>query len=176
MQYYGYKNIEKEVLEYDITSDDIIQKLDEAVSNREVDVIIGGPPCQAYSTAGRVRDKVGMEKDARNFLFESYVKILEYYKPKMFVFENVTGILSAKVQGEYIFPKVLKALGHLYNVIDDPNTILFNTANFGVPQTRKRIIIMGIRKDITNIDIQDVYKNVIKTHYDPEMPIEERGG
>lgn len=85
MAYYGYKNICQEVIEKDITSDDILTYIDEAVSGRDVDVIIGGPPCQAYSTAGRVRDSKGMASDPRNFLFESYVKILEHYRPKFFV-------------------------------------------------------------------------------------------
>lgn len=176
MNYYGYKNVDKEVIEYDITADDIIERIDNAVNGRNVDIIIGGPPCQAYSTAGRVRDGKGMAKDARNFLFESYVKILEHYKPKLFVFENVTGILSAKVNDEYIFPKVIKALGNCYNVSDDPKTILFNTANYGVPQIRKRIIIMGVRKDIQDLDVLDLYNAVEKTHYDPEMPEDVRGG
>ena len=56
MKYYGYKNSDKEVIENDITANDIIQKIDKAVKGRNVDIIIGGPPCQAYSTAGRVRD------------------------------------------------------------------------------------------------------------------------
>ena len=86
MKHYGYKDIDKEVIEHDITADDIIEKIDYAVNGRDVDMIIGGPPCQAYSTAGRVRDKVGMATDARNYLFESYVKILEHYRPKLFVF------------------------------------------------------------------------------------------
>ncbi|MCQ2258427.1 MAG: DNA cytosine methyltransferase [Bacteroidaceae bacterium] len=175
MKHYGYKNTEKEVIEHDITADDIIEKIDFAVNGRDVDIIIGGPPCQAYSTAGRVRDKVGMATDARNYLFESYVKILEHYKPKLFVFENVTGILSAKANGEAIFPQVIKALGKEYKVIGNPDTILFNTANYGVPQIRKRIIIMGVRKDIDGIEAKDLYKNVIKTHYDPDMQETERG-
>ena len=61
-----------------------------------IDVIIGGPPCQAYSIAGRVRDENGMKNDYRNYLFESYIKVLERYTPKAFLFENVPGILSAK--------------------------------------------------------------------------------
>lgn len=81
MLYYGYDEAVKEVIEYDITSTDILEKIDEAVHGRSVDIIIGGPPCQAYSTAGRVRDSKGMAIDPRNYLFESYVKILEYYKP-----------------------------------------------------------------------------------------------
>lgn len=174
MKHYGYKNIDKEVIEYDITSEDIIERIDTAVNGRDVDMIIGGPPCQSFSTAGRVRDKVGMATDARNYLFESYVKILGHYKPKLFIFENVTGILSAKANGEAIFPQVIKALGKDYKVIDDPCTLLFNTANYGVPQIRKRIIIMGVRKDIDGINAADLYKNVLKTHYDPDMPEIER--
>lgn len=175
MKHYGYKDIEREVIEHDITADDIIERIDAAVNGRAVDMIIGGPPCQAYSTAGRVRDKVGMATDARNYLFESYVKILEHYRPKLFVFENVTGILSAKANGKEIFPQVIKALGKEYKVIGDPDTILFNTANYGVPQIRKRIIIMGVRKDIEGIEAKELYQNVIKTHYDPDMPESERG-
>ena len=85
MKYYGYKDFEKEVVEYDITAKDILSRIDEAVNGRDVDIIIGGPPCQAYSTAGRVRDGKKMATDPRNYLFESYVKILEHYKPKYFV-------------------------------------------------------------------------------------------
>ena len=176
MRYYGYKNIDKEVVEGDITSPDIISRIDEAVNGREVDMIIGGPPCQAYSTAGRVRDKKGMENDARNFLFESYVKILEHYLPKLFVFENVTGLFSAKVGGESILPKVISALGKHYEVISDPEKIVFNTSNYGVPQIRKRIILIGIRKDIKSLNISDIYNSITKTHYDPEMPDSDRKG
>lgn len=176
MRHYGYQNIDREVVEGDITSNNIISRIEEAVSGRKVDIIIGGPPCQAYSTAGRVRDKAGMEKDARNFLFESYVKILEHYMPKMFVFENVTGLLSAKVGGEAILPKVIKALGKHYTLLDDPARIVFNTSNYGVPQIRKRIILIGIRKDISCVDISNLYNSIKKTHYDPEMPESERKG
>ena len=56
MKFYGYKDYDKEVIEHDITSDDILERIDNVVNGRTVDIIIGGPPCQAYSTAGRVRD------------------------------------------------------------------------------------------------------------------------
>lgn len=176
MRFYGYKNIEQGVIEYDITSDDIIEKIESATKGDTPDVIIGGPPCQAYSTAGRVRDGKGMSRDPRNFLFESYVKILEHFRPKFFVFENVTGILSAKVNGESIFPQVLKALGKEYKLLKDPDILLHNTANFGVPQNRKRIIIMGVRKDIVEKEAIDLYDEVKKTHYDPEMDVLQRKG
>ena len=174
MKFYGYKNVDKEVIEHDITADDIIEKIEEATQGKFPDIIIGGPPCQAYSTAGRVRDGKGMAKDPRNFLFESYVKILEYFRPKFFVFENVTGILSAKVNGKHILPQVLNALGKEYKLINEPNILLHNTANYGVPQIRKRIIIMGVRKDIDGKEAIDLYNSVEKTHYDPDMDVSER--
>ena len=175
MKYYGYKNIEKEVIEHDITADDILEKLDNAIKGRSVDIIIGGPPCQAYSTAGRVRDGKRMAADARNYLFESYVRILEYYKPKFFVFENVTGLLNAKVEGAPIFPKVIKALGNKYKVLSDPQILVHNTADYGVPQLRKRVIIIGVRHDIDK-DVTQLYRDVVKSHWDPEMPENERKG
>ena len=64
--------------------------LDEIVGDKNVDLIVGGPPCQAYSMAGRVRDKNGMQDDYRNFLFESYVKMVNHFQPKSFVFENIS--------------------------------------------------------------------------------------
>lgn len=176
MAYYGYPNIEREVIEKDITSADILTDIDNAVAGRSVDVIIGGPPCQAYSTAGRVRDSKGMASDPRNFLFESYVKILEYFRPKFFVFENVTGLLSARVNGKPIMPSIMSALGNSYKIINDPNILVHNTADYGVPQIRKRVIIMGVRKDIATKEVIDLYNGVVKTHWNPETDTVERKG
>lgn len=176
MAYYGYSNIEREVIEKDITSADILTDIDNAVAGRSVDVIIGGPPCQAYSTAGRVRDAKGMASDPRNFLFESYVKILEHFRPKFFVFENVTGLLSARVNGKPIMPSIMSALGNSYKLINDPNILVHNTADYGVPQIRKRVIIMGVRKDITTKEALDLYNGVVKTHWNPETDHVERKG
>lgn len=176
MKHYGYKNADKEVVEHDITADDILERIESAVVGRDVDVIIGGPPCQAYSTAGRVRDSKGMASDPRNFLFESYVKILEHYCPKFFVFENVTGVLSANVNGNPIFPRIVKALGNKYKVLNDPSILVHNTADYGVPQIRKRVIIMGVRKDIAKVEVEQLYKDVVKTHYNPETSDNEQKG
>lgn len=175
MKFYGYKDYNREVIEHDITSDDILERIDNAVNGRTVDIIIGGPPCQAYSTAGRVRDGKKMASDPRNYLFESYVKILEYYSPKFFVFENVTGLLSAQVKNAPIFPKVLKALGNKYNVIGNPEVLVHNTADYGVPQLRKRVIIIGVRKDIDK-SAEELYKSIIKTHWNPETLSNEKKG
>ncbi|MBR5080815.1 MAG: DNA cytosine methyltransferase [Bacteroidales bacterium] len=175
MKYYGYKDYDKEVIEHDITSKDILERIDDAVAGRTVDIIIGGPPCQAYSTAGRVRDGKKMATDPRNYLFESYVKILEHYNPKYFVFENVTGLLSAQVNNAPIFPKVLKALGKKYKVVGTPEILVHNTADYGVPQIRKRVIIIGVRKDLVKDPLR-LYEDIVKTHWNPETPIDERQG
>ena len=169
MRYYGYsiEEVEKSVIHQDITSDDVISRLHNAVGDNSVDLIIGGPPCQAYSSAGRARDFNGMKKDPRNFLFEHYVKILNEFLPKFFVFENVTGILTANVNNELIINKVFAELGKNYKLADT-SQLEFNTAEYGVPQTRRRIIIMGIRKDLP-ITPKELYDSIKKTHYLPEL-------
>lgn len=75
-----------------------------------IDVIIGGPPCQAYSVAGRVRDENGMRDDYRNYLFEHYLSVVNRYRPKVFVFENVPGILSAAPDGTPITDLIKQGL------------------------------------------------------------------
>ncbi len=175
MKHYGFPNADNAVLEYDITSDDIIERIDALLKGENADIIIGGPPCQAYSTAGRARDEKGMKEDPRNFLFESYVKILNHYLPKFFVFENVTGILTANVKGKQIIDLVVGALSENYNVDFSPEVCVLNSANYGVPQIRKRVIILGVRKDIP-ITPQTIYNSIRKTHYDPEMNEEQRKG
>ncbi len=80
MKYYGYSDADEAVLEIDITREDVIECIDKAVKGQEVDVIIGGPPCQAYSSLGRAKADNAMQDDQRNYLFESYVKVLNYYK------------------------------------------------------------------------------------------------
>lgn len=121
----------------------IFNKIDNISSNNEIDLIIGGPPCQAYSVIGRARDPKNMEDDKRNFLYLQYVKFLKKYKPKMFVFENVPGILSAK-NGEHFenIKKAIKQAGYTfeYKILD--------AKDFGVLQSRKRVIIIGWLKEL----------------------------
>ena len=78
------------------TINDIFQKVDCLKGDQNVDLIIGGPPCQAYSVAGRARMGKAVEDDPRNELYKYYVQFLARYQPKMFVFENVLGIITAK--------------------------------------------------------------------------------
>lgn len=113
-----------------------------------VDLIIGGPPCQAYSIAGRVRDEHGMRDDYRNFLFESYVKVVKQYKPKAFVFENVPGILSAMPTGEPIIKIIQKTFDEAgYVVLSNLENAIIDFSEYGVPQNRKRIIILGLSRN-----------------------------
>lgn len=165
MSHYGYNDAEESVLEIDITSKNVITKISKVVGNRDVDLIIGGPPCQSFSTLGRAKDGDGMINDPRNYLFESYIKVLDKFKPKVFVFENVTGLLSAKINGELIVTKILKELGKNYKLISKPNSMVLNSADYGVPQIRKRVIIIGVRKDI-DISPEQIYDGIKKTHCD----------
>ncbi|MFI3202260.1 MAG: DNA cytosine methyltransferase [Eubacteriales bacterium] len=176
MRYYQYSDeeIEKSVLNLDITSDNIVKEIDSAVGINKVDVIIGGPPCQAYSSLGRAKDENAMVNDPRNYLFESYVKVLNYYRPKLFVFENVMGMLTAKVNDELIVNKIIETLSENYKVKLEAKLNVLNSVNYGVPQTRKRVIIIGVRNDL-NIEIEDIYNNILKTHYSPETPNKDLG-
>ena len=100
-----------------------------------VDLIIGGPPCQAYSVAGRIRDENGMKEDYRNYLFESYLEIVNRYKPKAIIFENVQGMLSAAPDGTPIIDKIRQGfLGEGYMLLENFSNAVFDVVDFGVPQ------------------------------------------
>jgi len=134
--------INKEISESSLP--EIFNTIDNELNGEEVDLIIGGPPCQAYSIVGRARKD--MESDPRNHLYKHYVKFLEKYEPKMFVFENVPGILSAK-NGEYLC-EIFKAVRNAgYEVAIPPKKHL-NAKDFGVLQDRKRVIIIGWKKEL----------------------------
>lgn len=113
-----------------------------------IDVIIGGPPCQAYSIAGRVRDENGMRDDYRNYLFESYLEVVKRYRPKAFIFENVPGILSAKPGNRPII-EVIKENFDIagYEVLDELRDAIIDFTEYGIPQNRSRIIILGLSRE-----------------------------
>ena len=102
-----------------------------------------------------------MKNDYRNFLFESYIKVVDRYRPKVIVFENVEGLLSAIPTGEKITDLIRKAFDDIgYEIIDDLRKFaLFNLSEFGIPQNRKRIIIIGVRRDIISIDYQAILRD-----------------
>ena len=163
MLYYGYNGAEKSVLQADITNHDILDKIKQLAGETKTDVIIGGPPCQSFSTLGRAKDDFSMKNDPRNYLFKSYVNILNKLKPKIFVFENVPGLMTAKLNSSLILNNILEELKAEYNVLGDLKTMLLNSANYGVPQIRKRIIIIGTRKCLKT-NPEEVYRNIQITH------------
>ncbi len=147
----------------------IFDKIDSLRGKQTIDLIIGGPPCQAYSVIGRSRDENRMQGDSRNYLFQEYAKFLEYYQPKYFVFENVIGLLSAKTKdGDsylQIMLKLFKKKGFCteYNVLE--------AKNFGVLQNRKRVILIGkkngekgfypeFEKVETNVNVSEIFKDL----------------
>lgn len=138
-------------------------------------VVIGGPPCQAYSLVGRARNK-GItdyiaEEDHRHYLYKEYLKVLHKVQPKVFVMENVKGILSSKVGGQHIFPTILndlsnpaKALGQrggskykIHSLVDgvtndllggSGSDYIIKSEDYGIPQARHRVILLGVRNDV----------------------------
>ncbi len=131
-----------------------------------IDIIIGGPPCQAYSVAGRVRDENGMKDDYRNYLFEHYLNVVNRYKPRVFIFENVPGLLSAMPDGTPITRLIRQGFeGIGYEIVDDLKAYAkINASDYGVPQHRERLIILGIRKNICEKPqeiLHDFYKNIL---------------
>ena len=165
---YNDSEINSSVLCGDLTKKETKLFIKERVGKQNVEVIIGGPPCQSFSSVGRAQDKKSMRDDPRNFLFKSYLEIVEKFMPKVFVFENVSGILSAKPNGVPIFPQIIEEMSKYFDVCDDKETILLNSAHYGVPQVRKRVILIAVRKDL-NFKSKDVYNKIIKTHYCPQM-------
>ena len=132
------------------------------VGNKTVDLIIGGPPCQAYSIAGRAQDKNSMKDDYRNFLFESFVKVVNEFKPKLFVFENVPGMLSAEPGGIKVTERVYKAFSEIGYEISLPENLknnVYSANDFEVPQKRRRLIIVGTNKT-RGLNLKEVYSSI----------------
>jgi len=141
-------------------------------------VLIGGPPCQAFSLMGRARNKgkegYVPEEDHRHFLYQEYLKIIEEFLPAVFVMENVKGILSSKINGEPIFNKIkedlenpgkalnkdVKSTYKIYSLVSkndehegaksfqDPHDFIIKSEDYGIPQARHRVILLGVRDDI----------------------------
>ena len=189
-----HKNAKNEVVRFDIQRTEelingfedkeygIHEGLSKLIGNQNVDVIVGGPPCQAYSLAGRIRDEHGMKEDYRNYLFESYINIVNFFKPKFFVFENVIGLISAAPDGYPIVNRIKDTfLQAGYKVADNFRDTLFEVADYGVPQHRKRVIIIGVRiedfgDDVTSQMISDFYMNVMPSLRKPQRTVADAIG
>ena len=130
------------------TLQDIFSQINSLLGSQEIDLIIGGPPCQAYSHIGRARCPNRMKGDPRNNLYIFYAKFLKKYKPKYFVFENVPGLLSATNENGESYLKLMENLFREHGYKTEPKTL--NAKDYGIPQNRKRIILVG--KKGTSID------------------------
>lgn len=136
-------------------------------------ILIGGPPCQAYSLVGRARSRSKRdyvpEQDARHYLFREYIRVLDRLRPAAFVMENVKGLLSSTVESRLVFEMLMESLaslgsarGHFYELrairvqagraslqeAHEPKDFIVRAEEFGVPQRRHRVIIIGIRSDL----------------------------
>jgi DNA (cytosine-5)-methyltransferase 1 len=189
-----WKAAENEALKLELGSTDDPRSLDsrlDAIRENYGDniVLIGGPPCQAYSLVGRARNK-GVEgysasEDARHFLYREYIRILKRLRPAAFVMENVKGLLSSAVDGQRMFDMVLRDLqsvganGKSYRVValgpqsnssgersEHPQSTDFvvRTEAFGLPQARHRVIVVGIRHDLSkNLDEKALTAGLLKS-------------
>lgn len=173
-----YRAAVKEALRLELGKDNdkIVKAIQNEIGNDDC-ILIGGPPCQAYSTVGVARNKGNKDydpaKDHRNFLYKEYLAVIAKFQPKIFVMENVKGMLSAKVNGKLIYKDIFadlqtptKASGesplegrpdHSYRIFSlvnegedtlKPQDYVVKSEQFGIPQNRHRVILLGIRDDI----------------------------
>ncbi|MFZ2970473.1 MAG: DNA (cytosine-5-)-methyltransferase [Minisyncoccia bacterium] len=133
-----YKNNHKATIlvEGDITKKDIKEKLYRSIKNKKIDIIIGGPPCQGFSYAGK-----RIIEDPRNFLFKEFVEIVKKVKPKVILIENVEGILTSN-DGK-TFESIKESFSELGYKMHGKKML---AVKFGVPQKRKRVVIIGVLK------------------------------
>ena len=168
------QELKKSVINESIGKDNnkkIFKQIDEIKGGKKIDLLVGGPPCQAYSLIGRATDKDGMRNDDRNYLYIQYAEFLKKYKPKVFVFENVLGLLSAKDKnGEKYLNKML----NLFREIGyETEYELLNANDFGVLQNRKRVILIGkrgrkkgfypkFRKNNLTVSVEEIFRGLPK--------------
>lgn len=150
----------------------INSKVAHAIGNTRTWVLIGGPPCQAYSTIGRARnhnrplEDYDPDGDVRFELYREYVSIIAQHRPAVFVLENVRGLLSASRKNQSIFDRMVDDLKSpvegceysIYSVSQEPSRLdneprphdfVVRSENYGIPQARHRVIILGVRNDIS---------------------------
>lgn len=146
--------------------EEIDQRIVEGLQGEKDWVLIGGPPCQAYSLVGRSRVGGINENDHRVLLYKEYLRIIAVHQPAVFVMENVKGLLSAKVKGEKIFHNILRDLENpsiafnehisskykIYSLVKTTakmdSDYLIKSELYGIPQKRHRVILLGVREDI----------------------------
>ncbi len=132
------------------------------LNGEKVDLIIGGPPCQAYSIAGRAQDKNSMKLDYRNYLFESFLAVVKALEPEAFIFENVPGLLSAKPGDIPVTNRIFEAFDKAGYRIRNPNQLkraVYDSSDFNVPQKRNRVIIVGVKKN-GPLNLEKMYASI----------------
>jgi len=175
------KSISKIIIAAEFGKDNfktIIRKIESAKEFHRVSrihVVVGGPPCQPYSLAGRSRDPDRMKNDNRYFLYEYYLKILKNIQPDFFVFENVPGLITANTKGQQIFSRMLqdfKKINPPYEIApsfdkyyEEPRQYLLDSSRYGIPQKRKRVIFIGYKRSLASRDpdIKNVFRKIIKS-------------
>jgi DNA (cytosine-5)-methyltransferase 1 len=170
---------------------EIDDKITKALDGAKEWVLIGGPPCQAYSMAGRSRVGGIKDGDHRVLLYREYLRIIAAHQPSVFVMENVKGLLSAKVGDDKIFDNILadlkdpssifpeyKSLGYnVYSLVEEivkkDADYLIKSERYGVPQRRHRVILLGVREDINKIPSQLLPQSAVslKTIIDDLPPV-----
>ncbi|RIA09901.1 DNA (cytosine-5)-methyltransferase 1 [Flavobacteriaceae bacterium MAR_2010_72] len=125
------------------------EDFDSVISSKQVDVILGGPPCQGFSLANKRRNKVS--EDPRNKLFYEFVKTIDWYNPKAFVMENVKGLLS--MQSGQVMKQILEEFQSAGQFGYEVGYEVLKASDYGVPQSRERVIVIGIRKDLYTIPV-----------------------
>lgn len=130
------------------TMADITARLDALAGDEPVDIVIGGPPCQAYSIAGRAKMGEDVKKDPRNYLYRFYLRFIDHFRPKMFVFENVMGITTAQT-ADMVRPfddlrRIADGMGYEVEAHEQI------ASDYEVLQHRHRMIIVGWRREDDN--------------------------
>lgn len=119
-------------------------EFDSIILDEKIDVIIGGPPCQGFSLANKLRNKVS--EDPRNKLFYEFIKTINWYNPKSFVMENVKGLLS--MQSGEVIKQIVAEFENAGELGYEVRVKVLRASDYGVPQSRERVIIIGIRNDL----------------------------
>lgn len=188
---YDIKHADESVLFFDIQrTEELLNGYDDEkfgssiglkkiIGDKKVDFIIGGPPCQAYSVAGRIRDSEKMKNDYRNYLFEYYLKVVKSLNPKLFVFENVPGMLTAMPGGVKILDLIREGFESIgFELIDDVKKYaVVNSSEYGVPQNRRRVILVGLNKKYFKKDrqkiLEEFYTNIFPKYKEEGKKVEE---
>ena len=148
----------------------IFSQISSLLGNQKLDLIIGGPPCQAYSVVGRSRSPDRMKRDARNYLYVFYAKFLKQYKPEYFVFENVTGLLSANDEEGNSYLDLMRRLFSKGGYETEYKTL--SAEDYGVPQNRKRIFLVGKKGKSTSFypDLDKQKPNILVREIFSDLP------